>query len=80
MRTKLTKQFLFSLQDGAYLVSNILTWAGPVSAPCWRAHLNGKVNREELWEDAKLCRASGRLVNVVWTKSEFDKLLTGRFV
>jgi len=88
MRTKLTRQYLLSLADGAYLVSNVATPLRPVhgpddirpndppTPPCWRAHLDGKVDREVLWQDAKLCRANGRLVDVVWTESEFNKLLT----
>ena len=48
----------------------------PSTPPCWRAHLDGKVDREVLWQDSKLCRANGRLVNVVWNESEFYKLLT----
>jgi hypothetical protein len=63
LREKLTKKLLFSLPQGAWLVSN-------VGFNPWTAHLMEQTDRQRLWEQAAERGAAQRLVSVVWSEQD----------
>lgn len=61
LRERLTRKFLYSLPEGAYVMSNVSTTT---------LHLKKGVDRERLWEQAVKEGIAQRTVTVVWKDSD----------
>ena len=65
---KLTKAFLFSLQEGVYLVSNVMLAPGQ---PLFAETTQPEQKRSEQWQRIKTARADGRTCHVFNDPADF---------
>jgi hypothetical protein len=61
-RQKFTKKLLMGLPQGAWLVGNCI--------PRWTAHLSDRTDAQRVWKQATECRATHRLVSVLWSEQD----------
>jgi hypothetical protein len=75
IRQKLTRTFLFSLDPGAYVVSNLYANGRSIFAE----QLGDKRSRKDSWVRARGKGADQKLCQVVWTEEEFETAAAGPF-